>query len=152
MADQTENCACGDIKATLCIRVKADVDTTGDGSAGETPGVRTWESEWFPITPNATLNFTHNLGIEEPWLCTPIIALQALTQTGGWQPGDIIFANGANYNGATAHTEIGWITTLGENTCDIVFGNSADLIALKKTGGFLSQPKNYFQGKLVIRY
>ena len=128
------------------------------GGAAGTPvqpggtGFRTWESDWFDASYSHAYSFTHDLGLTEPWRCFPHLVVRIKEAQYGWQPGDIIFGEGANYNGNTSYTEMGWAIGVAENGAHITFGNNGSLGMPNKNGGFGYITYNNMECKLIIHY
>ena len=118
----------------------------GDG------GLRTWESDWFDIAASGAYTFTHGLELSEPWKCAPRLVARIETAINAWKVGDIVFADGANYNGNTNNTEIGWIISVSENEAVVAFGNAAGYAYNNKTGGYNGISKANVKCKLLIDY
>ena len=150
MPDQTgTSCECGGVVASLCLPLDACIEIEGSGGPN---GERTWESEWFQAAGSSEHDFLHNLNIESPWLCKPVIISRVDTATGGWEVGDILFTEGANYNGHTGSSEVGWTISLSRNNCHVSFGNSPSAMVLKRTSGYIQSARSNFSHKLVISY
>ena len=150
MPDQTEtSCECGGVSATLCLPLDACIEI---GGAGGVNGERIWESDWFTGASSSGHDFTHSLHLDSPWLCKPTIVGKVITATGGWEVGDLLFTEGANYNGDTAGQEIGWTISLARDTCHVSFGNSPSFIVLQKPSGHVRSARSNFVYKLVISY
>ncbi len=133
----------------LGIKLNLPESIINGGGGG---GLRTWESDWFDIAASGVYTFTHNLGLTDAWKCRPTIVGQVTTAENGWDAGDIIFADGSNYTGATATNEVGWAICISENDAHVTFGNSTAFIQNKKTGGYGPLYKNKVRCKLLIDY
>ena len=130
---------------------------TGDGAepieaSAAGSGARFWESDWFTFAANSTHDIVHNLDLESPWLCMPLVVYRVEEPLGDWEAGDIIFTDGLNYLGYAEHSETGPLVSLAKNTSHIVFGNSSRCLSINKSGGLLDMRKACFKAKLVIRY
>ncbi|WP_027187123.1 hypothetical protein [Desulfovibrio cuneatus] len=120
------------------------------GPSGE--GFQTWESGWFTIAASKAYTFEHKLNLATPWLVIPRLVFKVIAPQNGWQAGDIVFADGQNYVGATANTEMGWLINLKKDDALVTFGNDSFLAATMKTGGFGALYKSNVEAKLLISY
>lgn len=119
---------------------------------GTGTGMRVWESDWFNIAASGVYNFTHNLSLAEPWKCLPRVIGQVTVAGGGWEVGDIVFADGSNFLGATATMEDGWAICMTENSALVSFGNGSCFVRNGKTGGYGPLVKTSVKCKLLINY
>ncbi len=115
-------------------------------------GIKTWESDWFKIAENRAYNFQHNLNFTKPWLIMPRLVFRVIKAEGGWEIGDIIFADGQNYVGATGSSEMGWAISATATEAQVTFGNHNLLFGTKKSGGFGTLYKSSVEANLVITY
>ena len=113
---------------------------------------RQWQSDWFMIAANGSYSLDHGLGLEFPDKADVRLIGRVKTAASGWQAGDIIFADGCNYVGASGSLEIGWAISLSANTAHVACGNDTGFIKNGKQGGFANLPKANVECRLIIDY
>ena len=152
MPDQTETCTCMETNTTLVVPLTAFIENFEGLPSGGAAPLRTWEGPWFQPVPGESYSFDHDLDLEHPWRCEPMIVGKVHTSQAGWLVDEIVFTHGSNYNGATAYTEIGWLASITENTCLVTFGNNAQFTCGKRSGGYGTLSKASVMCKMVLRY
>lgn len=115
-------------------------------------GKHLWESDWFSAKASGSYDFEHDLNIVEPWKCLPMLVARVTNAVAGYAVGDIVFGDGANYNGATSGSELGWLISISENSAHLAFGNGAVFVYSKKGGGLGGIALGNAEFKLLMYY
>ena len=148
---ETHPCTTGKISATFHMPVTACISDIDGDAPGGMP-LKTWESGWFQPETNKMRRFFHWLNLESPWLCEPLIVGKVHTAQAGWLKDEIIFTHCSDFYGNTANKEVGWLTSVAQNECRVVFGNAAQFVCAHRDGGYGVLNKANVHCNLVIRY
>ena len=132
-----------------------NADVNGNVTISSLDGYRLiyWETDYFDIAPSGLYSFdlsnTDFANISKDAIDVQMIA-RVKTAQNGFNVGDYIYPQFANYVGSTSSEEIGSTPYISGNVLSIRFGNTSELVTAGPNGAISGIYKAYVKVKLML--